>query len=94
MAFVDTISRTGGQIAEGSRGVAGYVTHTGNRIANHTGMPGAWESISKSGFGQFVGRHKIAAGAVAVGTVAAVAYNHGRHREQALHQARSHGMER
>lgn len=91
----DTLKAAGGHMAEAARGVGGYVSHTATRIGNHVGAPGAWESISKSGMGQFVGRHKIGAGVVAAATLATVAYNMGgNHRARLAEQRQQQGMER
>jgi hypothetical protein len=44
-----------------------------------------WKSISESGFGQHVGGHKLAYGAVAAATVGAMAWHMGsKHRENAI----------
>lgn len=83
------VSRAASHTAEGARGVAGYVSHTANRIGTATGATGAFESIAKSSAGQFIGRHKMAAGLITLGTVATVAYNAGGNHRQHLLQQRA-----
>lgn len=81
MSIGTTISRGASHAAEAAKGVAGYATHTASRI----GQTNAFQSIANSAPGQFIGRHKMAAGVVAAGTVAAVVYNAGgNHRERLL----------
>ncbi len=97
MSVGQFLSKAASHTAEGARGVAGYVSHTAGRVGNATGATNAFKSIAESSAGQFVGRHKMAAGLITMGTVAAVAYNSGGNRQRLLQQraaAQEQGMSR
>lgn len=96
MSITENISKAASHTVETARGVRGYVNHTASRVGDAVGAKGAFQSIADSGFGKFVGRHKFAAGVVAAGTVATVAYNMGGNRERLMQQRASHeqGLQR